>query len=76
MPARTQPTEGLGLLVIFRRAGEIPREWRAFSGTEALQYAREMLLAMDELKDGDRLEVTSAPDDLGEPEISRSSHYS
>ena len=76
MPVFSRPQAPQGLLVIFRRAGEVPREWHARDGAEARHFVTELMSAIDELQAGDRLEITPEPDELGGPEVSRASHYS
>jgi hypothetical protein len=66
----------IGLVITFRRAGEVPIVRHVMDGTLALTALREILAALDVLVPGDRVEITPEPDELGGPEVSRSSHYS
>jgi hypothetical protein len=76
MPAFSKPAAPIGLAVTFRRPGEVPREWHARDGSEALHFVSELVSSIDELQAGDRIEITPEPDELGGPEVSRASHYS
>jgi hypothetical protein len=45
------------LLIVLQRQGEEPRGRQAIGGRQALLFAIEMLIACDELRPGDQLNV-------------------